>query len=111
MKNAAANGTESTYWAAASGPQTAIVVPIHSSAYQFGFHRRLIWKPAKSLLYDVLLQLIVLHQAASGFIWYDIRDIATDCSDVRSQLVDDPAASELREKRIRVRMDRQPEDV
>ncbi|KAG5450071.1 hypothetical protein CSKR_111214 [Clonorchis sinensis] len=42
-----------------------------SSAYHFGFDRRLTWNPAESLDYDVL-QPKVLHQAPLCFSWYDI---------------------------------------
>ncbi|KER24210.1 hypothetical protein T265_08057 [Opisthorchis viverrini] len=40
------------------------------------FFERLTWNPAESLVYDVLRQLNVLHQAASCFSRYDIRYIA-----------------------------------
>ncbi|KAG5447402.1 hypothetical protein CSKR_110947 [Clonorchis sinensis] len=43
---------------------------------QIYFCGRPTWNPAESLVYDVSKQLNVLHQAASCFSSYDIRDIA-----------------------------------
>ncbi|KER28643.1 hypothetical protein T265_04592 [Opisthorchis viverrini] len=40
---------------------------------------RLTWNPAESLVYDVLRQLNVLHQAASCFSRYDILKYRDTC--------------------------------
>ncbi|KAG5452639.1 hypothetical protein CSKR_113653 [Clonorchis sinensis] len=42
-----------------------------------GVHQRLTWNPAESPVCDVSRQLNVLHQAASCFSCYDIRDTTT----------------------------------
>ncbi|KER22235.1 hypothetical protein T265_09626 [Opisthorchis viverrini] len=46
---------------------------------------RLTWNPAESLVCDVLRQLNVLHQAASCFSRYDIRDILINLLKIRRQ--------------------------
>ncbi|KER29254.1 LOW QUALITY PROTEIN: hypothetical protein T265_13411 [Opisthorchis viverrini] len=55
---------------------------------------RLIWNPAESLVCGVLRQLNVLHQAASCFSRYDIRDIAmnlrNDNHEISSELQGGP---------------------
>ncbi|KER27811.1 hypothetical protein T265_05230 [Opisthorchis viverrini] len=43
---------------------------------QIWFCERLTWNPAEFFVYDVSAQLNVLHQDASCFSRYDIRDIA-----------------------------------
>ncbi|KAG5449498.1 hypothetical protein CSKR_108563, partial [Clonorchis sinensis] len=49
---------------------------MHSLANKFGFAKDT-WNPAESHVCDVSRQLNMLHQAASCFSRYDIRDIAT----------------------------------
>ncbi|KER31930.1 LOW QUALITY PROTEIN: hypothetical protein T265_12885 [Opisthorchis viverrini] len=59
-------------------PSGTIYVPQQHSCCEFTgpFFQRLTWNPAESLVYDVFRQLNVVHQAASCFSRYDIRDIA-----------------------------------
>ncbi|KAG5454716.1 hypothetical protein CSKR_104911 [Clonorchis sinensis] len=58
------------------GKTTASTSEINSFCKQIWFCERLTWNQAESLVCDVSRQWKVLHQAASGFSCYDIRDIA-----------------------------------